>query len=174
MIVVSVTILALLALAATFTALFSGLFRQTSGAAPGGERWLDEFSLDKYGPLERLFDPADLRFVAAHPAYSASLGKKLATSRRAATRLYLSELTADFDRLFRIGREMLAASPVSRPDLSSALFRQSLAFHAQVIALRLRLRLAPLGLAPARPTGLLEALGRMRGLVAVMEAPAKA
>ncbi|MGA3025862.1 MAG: hypothetical protein ABSF98_13925 [Bryobacteraceae bacterium] len=172
MMAIYVTALVLLAIAGIFATFFLALSR--SGANPPGSRWLDEFSLDKYRPLERLFDPADLEFVAAHPGYTASLGRKLASSRRVAARLFLDELTVDFDRLFRMGRELLASSREDRPDLASTLFQQWLAFHLRVASLRLRLRLAPLGLAPRRPAGLLEALGRMRSIVAILDLPAQA
>ncbi|MGA2184028.1 MAG: hypothetical protein ABSH47_13445 [Bryobacteraceae bacterium] len=174
MISIYVTALALLLIAGIFAAFFFALFRHSSGTNPPGPRWLDEFSLDKYRPLERFFDSADLEFVAAQPGYTASLGRKLASSRRAAARLYLAELTVDFDRLVRTGREMLAGSREDRPDLASTLFQQWLAFHLRVLSLRLRLRLAPLGLAPRRPAGLLEALGRMRSVVAVLDVPVQA
>jgi len=83
-------------------------------------------------------------------------------------------LTVDFDQLVRIGREMLAASTVDRPDLASVLSRQWVSFHLRVFSLRLRLSLAPLGLAPRRPDGLLEALSRLRSVVALLEVPVQA
>jgi hypothetical protein len=169
-----VTALVLLLIAGIFAAFFFALFRHASGANPPNPQWLDEFSLEKYRPLERLFDSADLEFVAAHPGYTASLGRKLASSRRGAARLYLAELTLDFDRLARMGREMLAASHEDRPDLASTLFQQWVAFHLRVVSLQLRLRLVPLGLAPGRPTGLLEALARIRSDLAVLDVPARA
>jgi hypothetical protein len=161
-------------IAGVFAAFFFAMFRQASGENPPGPGWLDEFSVDTYRPLERLFDTADLEFVAAHPGYTRSMGSKLATSRRVAARLYLADLTVDFDRLVRMGREMLATSGADRPDLAKALFRQWAAFHFRVLSLRLRLRLAPFGLAPRRPVGLLEALARMRNVVAVLDVPAQA
>jgi hypothetical protein len=165
MISIYATALVLLLVAAIFVALFVTLFRRTSGANPPGASWLDDFSLDKYRPLDRLFDSSDLQFVAAHPGYTASLGRKLASSRRAAARLFLSELTVDADRMFGMGREMLAVAGPDRPDLAATLFRQWLAFHLRVFSLRVRLRLAPLGLAPRRSFGLLDALTRMRTVV---------
>lgn len=174
MIVIYITALALLVIAVVFAALFLAMFRRASTANLPDARWLDEFSLDKYRPLDRLFDSADLQFVAAQPGYTASLGRKLASSRRAAARLYLSELTVDFDRLVRLGREMVVASPQDRADLATTLLNQWLTFHARVLSLRLRLRLAPLGLKLTRPAGLLEQLGHMRNVVAVLEVPAQA
>ncbi len=174
MIAIYGTVFGLLLIAAAFGAFFLSLFRQSSTANLPGPQWLEEFSLERYRPLERLFDPADLEFLASQPGYTALLGRKLASARRAATRLYLTELTVDFNRLVRTGREMMAASQVDRPDLASTLFRQWISFHFRILALRFRLRLAPLGLAPRRPAGLLEALARMRYTVAVLDAPAAA
>jgi hypothetical protein len=166
--------LVLLLVAALFVALFVTLFRRSSGGSPPGVSWLDDFSLDKYRPLDRLFDSADLQFAAAHPGYTASLGRKLASARRAAARLFLAELTIDVDRMVAIGREMLAASHHDRPDLAATLFRQWLAFHLRVFSLRVQLRLAPFGFAPRRSAGLLDALTRMRNLVELLDVSAQA
>jgi len=141
---------------------FLAVFRHAATLGLPSPGWLDELSPDKYAPLERLFDPADLASIAAHPACTASMRGRLAAARRRAARLYLSELTADFNRLFRIGRAMLASSRQERPDLASTLFSQWFFFNARVLSLRLRLRLAPLGLAPSRPAGVVEALARLR------------
>jgi len=168
------TALGLVLIAIAFVAFFLILFRQASSANLPGAKWLDEFSLEKYRPLERLFDQADMEFLAAQPGYTASLGRKFAASRRAVARMYLSELTVDFDRLVRLGREMVATSRVDRPDLASLLFRQWLSFHLRVTGLRVRLYLAPLGIETHRPVGLFDALVRMRGVVAILEVPATA
>jgi len=168
------TTVVLLLVAAIFVALFVTLFKRASGVNPRGVSRLDDFSLDKYRPLDRLFDPADLQFAAAHPGYTASLGRKLASDRRAAARLFLAELTIDVDRMVAIGREMLAASHHDRPDLAATLFRQWLAFHLRVFSLRVQLRLAPLGFAPRRSAGLLEALTRMRDVVELLDGSAQA
>jgi hypothetical protein len=174
MIAIYITTLTLVLVAALFAAFFFAQFRRTYGANPPDTKWLDQFSLDKYRPLDRLFDSADLHFAAAQPGYTASLGRKLAASRRAAARLYLTELTVDFDRLVRLGRHMVTVSPRDRSDLVSTLFQQWLAFHVQVLSLRFRLRLAPLGLRTTRPAGLLEQLSRMRVVVAMLDVPAQA
>jgi len=69
---------------------------------------------------------------------------------------------------------MVATSRMDRSDLASQLLRQWMAFHVHVIGLRVRLRLVPLGLPMRRPEGLLEALVRLRGVVAVLDMPAAA
>jgi hypothetical protein len=166
--------LALLSIVTISAVLFLALFRRTPGVHASGTEWLDEFTIERYRPLDRLFDPDDLQFAEAHPGYTASLGRKLASSRRAAARLFLAELTSDFDRMVRLGREMLLASRQDRPDLLATLVRQWTAFHFRIFVLRVRLVLAPLGLAPRRPVGLLDALTRMRNVVAILEVSAQA
>ena len=161
-------------IAATFVVFFIVLFRQASAANMPGTHWLDEFSLERYRPLERLFDSADLKFASAQPGYTTALGRQFAASRRTVVRLYLSELSLDFNRLVRLGRHMMAVSNVDRPDLASQLFRQWVRFNVMVLSLRVRLLLAPLGITMRRPAGLFEALVRMRSMVAVLEAPAVA
>jgi hypothetical protein len=164
--------LALLSIVTIFAALFVALFRRAPGAPDPG--WLDEFTIERYRPLERLLDPGDMQFVKCHSGYTPSLGKKLASSRRAAARLFLTELTSDFDRMVRLGREMLVASRQDRPDLLSTLVRQWAAFHFRIFVLRVRLVLAPLGLAPRQPIGLLEALAQMRSVVQLLDGSAQA
>jgi len=158
-----VAVYATLAVAAAvlcgFAAVFMAMFRHAAGLDLPSPGWLDELSPDKYAPLERLFDPADIASIAAHPACTPAMRHRLEAARRRAARLYLSELTADFNRLFRIGREMLAASQQERPELASTLFEQWFAFNTRVLALRLRLRL---GFTPTRPVGTVEALARLR------------
>ena len=170
MITILGTVVGLLLIAGTFAAIFRALFHQAADTTPPGPGWLDEFSLERYRPLKRLFDPADLEFLGRQPGYTPSLGRKLAASRRGVARLYLDDLTTDFNRLVRTGREMIANAREDRADLASALFRQSMAFRFRVLSLRLSLRLAPLGLAPMRPDGLLDALAQMRSVVAVLDA----
>ena len=171
MIAIYGTIFGLLLVASVFGIFFRSLFRHSSSADSPGTKRLDEFSLEVYRPLERLFDPADLEFLATQPGYTASAGRRLASSRRSIARLYLTDLTVDFNRLVRTGREMVATSREDRPDLASTLFRQWVAFHFKVVSLRLSLRLAPLGLTPVRPAALLEALARMRSVVVVLDSP---
>ena len=145
--------------ACIFAAVFAAMFRHAAGLDLPSPRWLDELSLEKYAPLERLFDPADVASIAAHPGCTPAMRRRLEAGRRRATRLFLSELTADFNRLFRIGREMLASSQQERPELASTLFEQWFVFNARVLSLRLRLRL---GFTPTRPVVTVEALARLR------------
>jgi hypothetical protein len=142
-----------------FVAVFGAMFRHAAGLDLPSPDWIDELALDKYAPLERLFDPADVASITAHPACTPSMRRRLEAARRRAAGLYLSDLTADFNRLFRIGRHMLASAQQERPDLASTLFEQWFVFNARVLSLRLRLRLH---LAPGRPVGVVEALARLR------------
>jgi hypothetical protein len=169
MITIYAAALVLLLVAALFVALFVTLFQRSSGGNPPGVSWLDGFSLDRYRPLDRLLDSSDLQFAAAHPGYTAAIGRKLVSSRRAAARLFLTELTTDFDQMVYLG----LSSRQDRPDLAHTLLRQWLAFHFRVFLLRVRLLLAPLGLAPRRPAGLLEALTRVRSVVALLDVSAQ-
>ena len=94
-----------------FVAVFAAMFRHAAGLDLPSPGWLDELSLDKYAPLERLFDPADVASITAHPACTASMRRKLAAARRRAARLFLAELTADFNRLTSAAKDYF-------PDLS--------------------------------------------------------
>jgi hypothetical protein len=69
-------------------------------------------------------------------------------------------MIGDFNQLLKIGRIMLVASRVDRPEFARALGRQRNKFYFTVCAIRCKLALAPLGLQVDGPE-LLDSLGSM-------------
>ncbi len=158
-----ISILGFLLIAGLLTAIFTTMFRRAGAGASQDAPVPSDFSIEKYRPLDRLFDSADLKFLESQPGYERSIGRRFRRSRRAAARLYLAELSADFNRFFRIAREMVAYSSEDQPGLVSTLFRHWCSFHLRVVTLHMRLWLEPLGFALPRPSGLLERLVHMQG-----------
>ena len=86
------------------TGAFVMLFRKAScarDAATIDENWLNEFSIARYRPMERLLSDDDYRFLESQPAFNPRLEKKLRTERRAIFSSYLGYLAQDFERLYR-------------------------------------------------------------------------
>jgi hypothetical protein len=122
--------------------------------------WLDSLSLENYAPMLRLLDQNDLEFLKRQPGFRPALAKRLQAERRRAFIAYLGLMIGDFNQLLKIGRMMLVASNVDRPEFARALGRQRNKFYFTVCAIRCKLALAPLGLQVDGPE-LLNSLGTM-------------
>jgi hypothetical protein len=122
--------------------------------------WLDSFSVENYAPMRRLLLQGDLEFLKKQPGFRPALAKRLQAERRKAFLGYLGLMIGDFNQLLRIGRIMLVASNVDRPEFARALGRQRNKFYFTVCAIRCKLALAPLGLHVDGPE-LLNSLGTM-------------
>ena len=138
------------------------LYRLTSRFSPEtlDAGWLESFSLENYAPMRRLLDPSDLEFLKKQPGFRPDLAKRLQAERRRAFIGYLGLMIGDFNQLLKIGRIMLVASRVDRPEFARALGRQRNKFYFTVCAIRCKLALAPLGLQVDGPE-LLDSLGSM-------------
>ena len=123
--------------------------------------WCNQFSVGRFRPMERLFSEEDYRFLAAQPGYSPRISKRLRAERRRIFRHYLRCLSRDFQRLHTAARFLLLHSPVDRPDLVTALFRQRLVFQYAMLAMHWRLTLQVLGLGSVDVRGLVAALEGM-------------
>lgn len=122
--------------------------------------WLDGFSLENYAPMRRLLDQSDLEFLKRQNGFRPALAKRLLAERRRAFIGYLGLMIGDFNQLLKIGRIILVASNVDRPEFARALARQRNKFYFSVCAIRCKLALAPLGLQVDGPE-LLNSLGSM-------------
>ena len=143
---------------------FARVFRNLAAPAenPGGE-WLEQLSLEKYRPMERLLDDADFRFLAAHPGYHAGMGRRLRTERRRVFRGYVRSLERDFGRICGGIQALMAASSEDRPDLAAALVKQRAMFAYGIVSLRVRLALDTVGWHSIDVRPLLGSLEMLRG-----------
>ena len=124
----------------------------------------------------RLMAAGDAEFLARRvkcPSFMAAWER----TRRRLVRLYLHELAADFVRLHRQARAMVAQSPEHFSDLVPILFRQQWAFWRALLWIEARLTLAGLGVPKMRipklsPDGLLGPLEAMQRAIAQPGAPA--
>jgi hypothetical protein len=149
-----------LLLAGILTAILTVMFRRARAGAALSESPAD-FFVEKYRPLARLFDPADLVFLRSHPGHDRAAAKRFQRRRRAAASMFLSELSSDFNRLFRMAKQ-IAASGEDRPGIVSELIGQWFSFHLAVLSLRARLWFSPLGIIPVNPAELVDRLARIQ------------
>lgn len=151
---------------ATAAAAFLWVFRRLAGPrrdpALEGD-WLAHFSPDKYRPMARLLDDADFTFLAAHPAYSPRMARRLRAERRRVFRGYLRSLERDFGRISGAIQLLMLHSEIDRPDLATMLVRQRVRFAYFILTLQVRLALDAVGLRGVNVRPLLGALDALRG-----------
>lgn len=143
MIIVAVWVTVVLLLLA-FAVLFYRLASRVDAKACSPE-WLDDFSLERFAPMDRLLDPRDFKFLESQPGYRPSMGTRLLRERRRVFTGYLRLLTVDFNRLMAIAKLMLVHSNEDRHAFAMALWRQQMTFYFAIYAVRCRIALSPLG-----------------------------
>ena len=158
MILIASVVLVLLFTA--FALLFSKLFGRVDENESAAE-WLNEFSVESYRPMERLFNEADYSFLAEQPGYHPGIAKKLRAERKKIFRAYLWQLVGDFHRLVHVANLMMVYSGEDRSDLAHSIFRLRVNFYWTVVCTEASLRLQPVAALPIRATFLVGALTAM-------------
>jgi len=160
-----VPLLTLGSLAVMLVVAFLVLFLQLShrfDPKAATQEWLEDFSLDRYAPMERLLDASDFDFLAARRPDRPELAKQLLAERRGIFREYLSLLVQDFNQLHFRAKLMLVHGAKDRPELAGELLRQQARFYASVCWIRCKVALYPIGWTALDVPRLLHALERMR------------
>jgi hypothetical protein len=139
-----------------------------------GEQADSEFSLTRYAPMARLLSHDDVEFLKTQPGYTPEIGRRFVQQRRQMLRLYLRQLTADFERLHERARVIAASLPADESALVASLMRQQLRFWYEMTALRLSLSLAWTGIRSVVVSGLVNAVAAMQAEVSRMSAPSLA
>jgi len=71
----------------------------SGGSLPVTAEWIDELSVERYRPMLRLLDGADLEFLRSQPGFNNAMAIKLRAQRCQIFRGYLRCLDADFGRV---------------------------------------------------------------------------
>src|SRR5690348_2533316 len=71
----------------------------------------DSFQPARYAGMQRLLDPEDVDFLRSQPGTTNSEIEAFKKKRRQIFRMYLRELTADFQNLHAEARELVTVSP---------------------------------------------------------------
>jgi hypothetical protein len=127
------------------------------------------FSPARYRVLERLASDDDARFLATVPGYRPEMAARLRRERRQICRMYLRELAADFRKLHRAARRLVATAPEEHADLVGVLMRQQAAFWWTLNVVELKLTFASAGTGAVDVRGLLETLESLQAAIAPVE-----
>jgi hypothetical protein len=133
----SILVLALIAAAAfLMRALGSG-----NHSLPVTAEWISDLSTERYRPMMRLLDSADIAFLRSQPGYTRDMESKLRAQRCQIFRGYLRCLDSDFQRVCMALKLVVAQSQQDRPDLAGILMHQQLQFASVMLSIHFRLLL---------------------------------
>lgn len=134
--------------------------------------WLEDFTVQRYRPMERLLREEDFEFFRSQAGYERKIEKALRLQRRYIFGLYFRSLRRDFERLHRAARFMLVLIPQDRPDLAKELLRAKVVFWWACALVQARLLLYRLGLRPVDVSGLFRPVESLHGCVRLLMQPA--
>lgn len=121
--------------------------------------WLDELSVERYRPMLRLLDDAELCCLCARkPKVAADFRR----ARYQIFRSHLRALTVDFHRVCTALKLLMIQASTDRPDLASTLFRSQVAFACGMVVVRARLLLYSWGIGTVDLSSLLKLLDGMQ------------
>ena len=101
--------------------------------------WSPELSVDRYRPMFRLLEDADIRFLRTQPGATPALVRRLRRQRYLVFRGYLSSLQHDFHQACRALVLVAMQSQTDRRDIIGALVASELKFSMGVFRVRCRL-----------------------------------
>jgi len=129
---------------------------------PPTAEWIDELSVERYRPMMRLLDGADLEFLRTQPGFTPQVAAKLRIQRCQIFRGYLKCLSSDFSRICSAIRIFMLQSGHDRPDLAAALVRHQILFAAGLLAVNCHLVFYRFGISGVDVTNLLKMFDAMR------------
>lgn len=124
--------------------------------------WIDELSVERYRPMSRLLDDAELRFLCSHSDITPKLAAQFRRQRSAIFRGYLRSLTIDFERVLAALKLLMAHATTDRPDLASVLIRSQVSFAGSMILIQVQLMLYDFGIGQVNVAHLLSTFERTR------------
>lgn len=149
---------------ALFLALFVMVRRVISAGVelPLDPQWIAELSVDRYRPMLRLLDEADLKFLRSQPGFDSGMEAKLRAQRCQIFRGYLRGLETDFRRVCTAVKLLMLQSELDRPDLASVLMQQQASFALGMAVANVRLVLYRWGIASVDVSDLVKRFDAMR------------
>jgi hypothetical protein len=124
--------------------------------------WINELSIARYRPMERLLSEQDFRFLASQPGFDKRMLRSIRSERRRVFRGYLASLSRDFSLIGAALRLMTMYSAEDRPDLAGILYKQQAVFALGMLAVQWHLLLDACGLGTVDVRGLVRAMDSMR------------
>lgn len=124
--------------------------------------WINDLSIARYRPMERLLSDIDYRFLAGQPGFDNKTLQRVRSERRKIFRGYLASLSRDFSLVGAALRLMTMYSAQDRPDLAGILYKQQALFALGMLRVQWRLFLHACGLGTVDVSGLVRAMESMR------------
>jgi hypothetical protein len=141
------------------------IFRRLIGAPkslPVSVDWINDLSIARYRPMERLLSDEDYLFLAGQPGFDKKALRRMRAARRRVFRGYLACLSRDFNLVSTAIRLMMMYSSQDRPDLAGILYKQQASFACGMLCVQWRLLLHACGLGTVDVRGLVRAMELMR------------
>jgi hypothetical protein len=124
--------------------------------------WINDLSIARYRPMERLLNEEDLRFLASQPGFDRKTLRRIRAERRGIFRGYLACLSREFALVGAALRLMMTYSAQDRPDLAGILYKQQALFMIGMLGVHWRLVLHACGLGKVDVSGLVRVMESMR------------
>ena len=124
--------------------------------------WIDELSIDRYRPMQRLLDTAELDFLRAQPGFNPQMESRLRIQRCRIFRGYLRNLEHDFKLICTAIKVLMVQSAQDRPDLASALVKNQMAFAYGMMVVQFEVLCYRYGLGTVDVAGLVELFDGLR------------
>jgi hypothetical protein len=119
---------------------------RAESALPVTAEWINELSTERYRPMMRLLDVADIEFLRNQPGYTRAIETRLRAQRCQIFRGYLRCLNLDFKRVATALKIFLTQSEHDRPDLAAMLVQHQIRFATATIAVHFQLLLFQYGI----------------------------
>ena len=135
---------------------------RSDSTLPVTAEWIEELSTDRYRPMVRLLDSADIEFLRSQPGFTRKMEASVRAQRSRIFRGYLDCLDNDFKRVCLALKLVLAHSSQDRPDLAAALVHQQVMFASGLLGAHCRLFLYRWGFCSVDVSNLVEIFDGMQ------------
>lgn len=124
--------------------------------------WIDELSIERYRPMMRLLDHADLQFLRSQRGWDQRQLDEFRRGRIRIFRQYLRRLNADFASVCMALKIVMLQSDVDRPDLGTTMLHAQMRFALGMVAAQVRLVFYAIGIGHVETASLLSLFDSMR------------
>ncbi len=135
---------------------------QADSTLPVTAEWIEELSTERYRPMVRLLDSADIEFLRSQPGFTPKMEATLRAQRCRIFRGYLELLDNDFKRVCLALKLVMAHSSQDRPDLAAALVHQQVMFATGLLGAHFRVFLYRWGLCSVDVSNLVKIFDGLR------------
>jgi hypothetical protein len=131
-------------------------------ALPVAADWIEELSVERYGPMLQLLDREESRKLSSQPGFTRRMAADLRRQRRQMFHGYLRSLRSDFSRVCLALKRVMLRADEDRSDLASLLIRSQVAFAWGMALVHVRLAFYAWGFGTVEVGDLLKLFGGLR------------